>query len=295
MSPGKSNTPIGARAGIGLRAPHIDLVLASHPAAAWFEVHAENHMTDRPGDITPAFRALWSVRQDYPVSLHGVGLSLGGAEPLDDDHLARLKDLVLRIEPFAVSEHLAWCGAGGAFLNDLLPLPYTDEALCTVVRHVDAVQTALGRRLLVENPSAYLAFADPGMAEADFLAELVARSGCGLLCDLNNSHVSAHNLGGDARAWLRRLPAAAIGEIHLAGFVREDADGDSVLIDTHSTAVDGAVWDLYAEALSLFGPCPTLIEWDADIPDFRVLQDEAARADAIAAPFAAANDDVRAA
>lgn len=295
MVNGTFPSPIAARAGLGLRAPHIDQVLASRPAAAWFEAHAENHMTDRPDDITPAFDALWRVRHDYAVSLHGVGLSLGTAGALDRDHLARFADLVRRIDPVLVSEHLAWCGTAGVFLNDLLPLPCTEEALRTVVPHVDAVQTAIGRRLLVENPSAYIAFADPGMAEADFLTELVARTGCGLLCDLNNAHVSAHNLGGDARAWLRRLPADAIGEIHLAGFVREDEDGDSLLIDTHSRAVDEAVWDLYAEAVRLVGPRPTLIEWDADIPTLAVLQAEASRADAIAAAASREQADVDAA
>jgi uncharacterized protein (UPF0276 family) len=271
-----------ARARIGLRAPHIDQVLASRPAVAWFEAHAENHMTDQPDHVTPAFDALWRLRHDYAVSLHGVGLSLGTAGGLDPGHLARFTDLVRRIDPILVSEHLAWCGTPGVFLNDLLPLPCTEESLRIVARHVDAVQTAIGRRLLVENPSAYIAFVDQGMAEADFLAELVARTGCGLLCDLNNAHVSAHNLGGDARAWLRRLPADAIGEIHLAGFVREDEDGDSLLIDTHSSAVDEAVWELYAEAVRLFGACPTLIEWDADIPTLEVLQAEASRADVVA-------------
>lgn len=284
-----------ARAGIGLRAPHIDQVLASRPAVAWFEAHAENHMTDRADDVTPAFDALWRVRQDYPVSLHGVGLSLGTAGALDADHLARFTDLVRRIDPVLVSEHLAWCGTPGVFLNDLLPLPCTEEALRTAVQHVDAVQTAIGRRLLVENPSAYIVFADPGLAEADFLTELVARTGCGLLCDLNNSHVSAHNLGGDAQAWLRRLPADAIGEIHLAGFVRENDGGESLLIDTHSAAVDDAVWALYAMALRLFGPRPTLIEWDADIPALDVLRAEASRADAIAAAQHLTSDDVCAA
>lgn len=286
---------MGLRAGIGLRAAHIDTVLASRPAISWFEVHAENHMAGHPDEVTPALAALLQVRRDYPVSLHGVGLSLGGAGALDHDHLARFADLVRRADPCIVSEHLAWCGPSGTFLNDLLPLPYTDEALTIVAAHVDTVQTAIGRMLLVENPSAYLAFADPGMAEADFLAELVRRTGCGLLCDLNNSHVSAHNIGGDARAWLRRLPAAAIGEIHLAGHVREESDGETLLIDTHSTAVDAAVWDLYRAALDLLGPRPTLIEWDAEIPALPTLQAEAAKADAIALSCRAANDDVRAA
>ena len=282
MSGGTFPPSTVARAGIGLRAPHIDQVLASRPAVAWFEAHAENHMTDRPDDVTPAFDALWRLRHDYAVSLHGVGLSLGTAGALDPDHLARFIDLVRRIDPVLVSEHLAWCGTPGVFLNDLLPLPCTEESLRTVAQHVDAVQTAIGRRLLIENPSAYIAFVDQGLAEADFLAELVARTGCGLLCDLNNAHVSAHNLGGDARAWLRRLPTHAIGEIQLAGFVRENEDGDSLLIDTHSSAVDEAVWDLYAEAVRLFGERPTLVEWDADIPKLAVLQAEASRADVVA-------------
>ncbi|HTQ36986.1 MAG TPA: DUF692 domain-containing protein, partial [Steroidobacteraceae bacterium] len=219
------------------------------------------------------------VRGDYPVSLHGVGLSLGGAEPLNQAHLGKLKALVDRIEPAVVSEHLAWVGIGGVFLNDLLPLPYTEETLARVVEHVEQLQQALGRRVLIENPATYLRFRDDSMSEAAFLRQLVARSGCGLLLDLNNVHVSAINHGYDAHEYLAALPLAAVGEIHLAGHARQaDGGGRTLLIDSHDAPVDPAVWSLYEHCLALTGPLPTLIEWDSRLPEWQALRDEAGKA-----------------
>jgi uncharacterized protein (UPF0276 family) len=264
-------------AGIGLRAPHVAAVIATRPAVAWLEVHAENYMGGGA-----ARRALERVRVDYPVALHGVGLSLGSAGDLDPRHLRRLRRLVDDIQPALVSEHLSWSVAGGVYLNDLLPLPYTDESLAIVCAHVAEAQEALGRRLLVENPSAYLRFAHSTITEPAFLAEIVARTGCGLLCDVNNLHVSAHNLGFDPAGYLDALPASAVGEIHLAGHSANDADGRTVLIDDHGSRVAPEVWRLYAGAVARFGARPTLIEWDTDIPALEVLLDEARHADRVA-------------
>jgi uncharacterized protein len=273
--PDRIAAPIPAKAGVGLRFPHHRHVLDEQPAVAWFEVHPENYLAGAP------CRVLETVRRDYPVSLHAVGLSLGSADRPDPDHLARLGRLIERIEPGLVSDHLAWSRAGGIYVADLLPLPYTDEALAIVCRNVDAAQTALGRRLLIENPSTYLRFRHATMGEAEFLAELVRRTGCGLLCDVNNAFVSASNHGLDAAAWLAALPPAAIGEIHLAGHaVRRLDGGGEIRIDNHGSAVDSVVWQLYEQALGLFGPVPTLIEWDVDIPDFPVLEAEAHAAQA---------------
>jgi len=262
--------------GIGLRAPHVALVIASRPRVGWLEVHAENYLGGGPGP-----RALEAVRRDHAVALHGVGLSLGSAEGIDRRHLERLAGLVGRIEPVLVSEHLAWSIAGGAYLNHLLPLPYTDESLALLCRHVGQVQDALGRRLLIENPSGYLAFRHSPIPEPAFLGELARRTGCGILCDVNNVFVSCGNLGGDPAAYLAALPTDAIGEIHLAGHSRHDADGRIVLIDDHGSPVAQPVWDLYAQAVARFGPRPTLIEWDTDIPALAVLLDEARRAESI--------------
>jgi uncharacterized protein (UPF0276 family) len=263
--------------GIGLRAPHVAEIVASRPPLPWLEVHPENYMAQGP-----ALRALEELRRDYPISLHGVGLSLGTAGDLDRRHLARLRELVRRIEPCLVSEHLSWSIAGGAYLNHLLPLPYTEEALRVFAAHVDLAQEALGRPLLVENPSSYLRFRHSTMGETAFLGELVRLTGCGLLCDVNNVFVTAFNLGLDAAAYLDALPAAAVGEIHLAGHSPNDADGRTILIDDHGSPVAEAVWDLHARALRRFGPVPTLIEWDTDVPDLSVLVGEARRADRLA-------------
>jgi uncharacterized protein (UPF0276 family) len=251
-------------------------VLSTRPAAGWLEVHPENYMGGGP-----AVRALDQIRSHYPLSLHGVGLSLGSAGGLDGRHLERLRRLVARLEPALVSEHLAWSVTGGHYLNHLLPLPLTDESLALVAEHVDRVQERLGRRILVENPASYLAFHDSPIPEPEFLAALARRTGCGLLCDINNVYVSAHNLGGDPVAYLRAIPPGAVLELHLAGHARRDADGRTILIDDHGSRVDGAVWALYGDALRRFGPVPTLVEWDTDVPALSVLLGEAAAADRV--------------
>ncbi len=266
--------PIPAAAGIGLRFPHHDDVTTHRPAVPWFEVHAENYFGG--GTVR---RALESVRRDYPLSLHGVGLSLGSAEGLDAAHLARLVALTRAIEPALVSEHLSWSIVGGQYLADLLPLPLTPETLDLFCRHVDQVQQALGRQLLVENPSTYVQLRDTCIPEWEFLATLATRTGCGLLCDVNNIVVSAANHGWDAEGYLAALPPAAIGEIHLAGHaLRTLPDGSTLRIDDHGSRVSAEVWSLYETALRRFGPRPTLIEWDTDIPAFEVLMAEAQQA-----------------
>jgi uncharacterized protein (UPF0276 family) len=219
------------------------------------------------------------IRRDYPISLHGVGLSLGSAEGIDAAHLARVREVAARIEPGLVSEHLSWSVAGGIYLADLLPLPMTEEALGIVCRHVDQVQNALDRRLLIENPSSYLQFSHSAIPEWEFLTEVAARTGCGILCDVNNVYVSACNHGWDSSQYLAGLPANAVGEIHLAGHTVREANGRALRIDDHGSPVSEAVWSLYAEALKRFGPVPTLIEWDTNIPAFDVLLDEAKRAE----------------
>ncbi|TDR80395.1 DUF692 domain-containing protein [Paludibacterium purpuratum] len=258
------------QAGIGLRAAHLDEVCADWPRLAWVEVHSENYFMAGG----PALAALESVRQHYPVSLHGVGMSLGGADALDPDHLRRLKRLVVRIEPAAVSEHLCWSAIGGRCLNDLLPLPYTREALQRVCQHIDQVQQALGRRILLENIASYLRFLPEDLLEWDFVAEVARRTGCLLLLDINNVYVSAVNHGFSAQSFLDAMPADAVAEIHLAG--HEEVGG--LLIDTHSRPVAQPVWALFYDAVRRFGPRPTLIEWDRDLPTLAVLQNEAAQA-----------------
>jgi uncharacterized protein (UPF0276 family) len=285
---GKRALPSGA--GIGLRAPHVGELLATRPAVPWLEVHPENYIGGGP-----ALVLLEAVRREYPVSLHGVGLSLGTAGDIDARHLSRLRSLVDRVEPCLVSEHLSWSTAGGAYLNHLLPLPYTDETLRVVADHIDEAQNALGRRILIENPSSYLRFRHSSMAEPHFLAELARRTGCGLLCDVNNIYVSAWNVGLDAGSYLDALPAPAIGEIHLAGHSANDADGRTILIDDHGSPVTDPVWKLYQRALERFGSVPTLIEWDADIPELSVLLGEASVADRLLKAFASEDDHAYAA
>jgi uncharacterized protein len=261
-------------AGIGLRAPHVDAILTTRPAIAWLEIHPENYLGGGP-----AVRALELLRRDYPLSFHAVGLSLGTADGVDTHHLRRLKVLAERIEPALISEHLAWSTTGGAYLNHLLPLPYTEESLTVVSRNVDHVQTALGGRILVENPSLYLRYRDSPIPEPEFLIELARRTGCGLLCDVNNIYVTAHNIGLDAVAYLTALPAASIEEIHLAGHARKDADGGMILIDDHGSHTRSEVWQLFSLALAHLGRKPTLIEWDTDLPALEVLLDEAREAE----------------
>ena len=267
--------PIPAAAGIGLRAPHITRVLHEHPSVPWFEVHSENYFA--AGGAMHA--ALECIRADYPLSLHGVGLSLGSADPLDRNHLANLRRLVDRYEPGLVSDHICWGAIGGIHLNDLLPLPCTTEALDLMVSRVHQVQDALGREFLVENVSSYLDFKHAEMTEAAFVCDLVRRSGCGLLLDVNNVYVNSVNHGFDPHQYLRAMPHNAVREIHLAGFTRKDELPVALLIDSHSAPVADEVWALYREALILCGPQPTLIEWDQDIPELEVLQAEAARAE----------------
>lgn len=271
---------IPPRAGVGLKAQHYDIVLAERPDLGWFEVHAENYM----GAGGPAHHYLAAVRRDWPLSLHGVGLSLGGAGPLDRDHLARLKVLVDRYQPGLVSEHLAWSSHGGAFLNDLLPLPYTRATLTCVTAHVDQLQNALGRRILLENPSTYVAFEQAEMDEIAFLTEVAEATGCGLLLDVNNVVVSATNHGYDAEAYLDAFPLNLVGEIHLAGHARDrDETGAPLLIDAHDRAVNDTVWRLYAQVIARGGLKPTLIEWDNDVPAWPVLYAEALTAERIMA------------
>jgi hypothetical protein len=249
----------------------------TRPEVAWLEVHTENYM----GGGTP-LRYLEAMRGGYPLSLHGVGLSLGSAEELDAGHLERVRRTVERFEPGLVSEHLSWSVVGGTYLADLLPLPMTEEALDVVRRHVEQVQAFLKRRILVENPSTYLQFRHSTIPEWEFLAKVAEHTGCGILCDVNNIYVSACNHGWDASAYIAALPPAAIGEIHLAGHAVKKLDGGRALrIDDHGSRVAPEVWALYAEALARFGPVPTLIEWDTDVPPLEVLLEEAARAAAV--------------
>ena len=267
-----AGSPIPPQAGIGLRFRHHREVLARRPRVSWLEVHSENYMSGGT-----AFACLDALRDDYPISLHGVGLSLGSVDALDRAHLARVCDLVARIDPGLVSEHLSWSTVESTYLADLLPLPLTEEALGVVCRHVDEVQAALGRRILVENPSTYLRFAHSTIPEWEFIGAVAARTGCGILCDVNNIYVSACNHGFNPERYLAALPAEAIGEIHLAGHAtRELPGGRTLRIDDHGSRVCDAVWSLYTLALECFGPRPTLIEWDTNVPRLDVLLDEAA-------------------
>jgi uncharacterized protein (UPF0276 family) len=272
---------IPAAAGVGLRFPHHQVVVDTRPDVAWFEVHTENYMG---GGKAPSY--LDAIRADYPISLHGVGLSLGSADGLDETHLERVRLVVRRFEPALVSEHIAWTIVHGTYLADLLPLPMTEEALDVVCRNVDRVQTYLQRRILIENPSSYLRFRHSSIPEWEFLAAVAERTGCGILCDVNNIYVSAWNHHWDALTYLDCLPVDAIGEIHLAGHAARQLDGGRVLrIDDHGSRVAPEVWALYAAALKRFGAVPTLIEWDTDIPAFEVLLDEAALASAELEPL----------
>ncbi|HEY3808971.1 MAG TPA: DUF692 domain-containing protein [Steroidobacteraceae bacterium] len=267
-------SPIPVAAGVGLRFPHHEHVLQARPGVSWFEVHAENYFGGGS-----ARRTLELVRHNYPLSLHGVGLSLGSAGDLDPAHLQRLANLVDVLQPGLVSEHLSWSIAGGRYLADLLPLPMTEEALAVVCRHVQQAQEALRRPLLLENPSSYLQFSYSSIPECEFLAAVADRTGCGILCDVNNIFVSASNHGWDPLQYLDALPAALVGEFHLAGHTEVTLDnGRCVRIDSHGARIAAPVWALYEQALRRIGPRPTLIEWDTDIPGFDVLLDEASQA-----------------
>ncbi|MBY0339704.1 MAG: DUF692 domain-containing protein [Rhodocyclaceae bacterium] len=262
------------RAGIGLRSPHLSEVRRNRPPVPWFEVHSENYFVSGG----PSLQALLDVRSDYPISLHGVGMSIGSSDPLNQEHLRKLEFLVDTIEPAAVSEHLCWSAIDGRWLNDLLPLSYTNEALNQVCSHVSQVQDTLRRPILVENVSSYLRFHSDEMYEWEFLAQVARRTGCQILLDINNIYVSARNHRFNENDFLAGIPVGTIGEIHLAGYEVVEEDGDELLIDTHSRPVYPEVWTLYQKALERFGAVPTLIEWDQDIPSLATLMEEAAKA-----------------
>jgi uncharacterized protein (UPF0276 family) len=267
---------LSANVGVGFKVEHFDAIADSRPALGFFEVHAENYM----GAGGPPHRRLAAIRRDYPLSLHGVGLSIGSPGPLDRAHLARLARVAERYQPAMVSEHLAWSTHAGAFFNDLLPLPYDEETLARVCEHIDETQSALGRTILLENPSTYVAFAETTMGETEFLAEIVRRTGCGLLLDVSNVFVSATNHGRDPHRYLADFPKTAVGEMHLAGYADDTDDaGLPLLIDAHNSPVREAVWALYAEAIRRCGPVRTLVEWDNDVPVWPALFAEARRAD----------------
>ncbi|MFN3724107.1 MAG: DUF692 domain-containing protein [Paracoccaceae bacterium] len=264
-------------AGVGFKPEHFAAIREDDRKPGFFEVHAENYMG--AGGLPHA--QLTALRADHALSLHGVGLSIGGAGPLNADHLARLRHLCDRYQPESFSEHLAWSSHGTDYLNDLLPLPYTNETLALVCDHVDAVQTALGRRMLLENPSTYVLFEQSTITEVEFLHQVARRTGCGLLLDVNNVFVTCTNHRMDPRAWLADFPLDLVGEIHLGGHAEESLPSGPLLIDAHGTPVADPVWTLYAEVIARTGPLPTLVEWDNDVPEWPVLRAEAARAQAI--------------
>lgn len=266
------------RAGVGFKAQHLDGILKDPDTVGWLEIHAENYM----GEGGRPIAQLRHLRELFPISCHGVGLSIGAEGPLDADHLARLKHLVSWLEPGMFSEHLAWSTHESHFLNDLLPVPYTQKVVDQVVSHIDQVQDTVGRKMLLENPSTYVAFEESDRSEIDFLTEVAQRSGCGLLLDVNNVFVSATNQNYSPEGYIDAFPTEFVGEIHLGGH-EEDADdhGATLLIDSHSQPVVNSVWALYEYTLAQAGPRPTLIEWDNDIPEWDVLAAEMNRADAI--------------
>lgn len=271
-------TPVGGIAGTSFKHEHLAAILGNGPQRDFFEVHAENYM----GAGGPPHRALEAIRRDHPLSLHGVCMSLGGPQPLDKAHLARFRGLVARYQPAMVSEHLAWSTHETSFFNDLLPLPYTEATLRHVCDHIDQMQEAIRRPILLENPSTYLAFTETTMSETDFIRSVAARTGCGLLLDINNVFVSATNYGFSALDYLADFPLSRVGEIHLAGHdVQADDEGAPLLIDSHDGPVADAVWKLYEIVIRRCGAVPTLIEWDSKIPDWPVLQAEAAAAQGI--------------
>jgi uncharacterized protein len=272
--PSCSQLPVAS--GIGLRAAHHDRVRAEQPDIAWLEVHTENFLG---GGATLAM--LEALRERYAISLHGVGLSLGSAEGLDEEHLARIAALVRRLEPAAVSDHVSWSVTGGVYFNDLLPIPYDEDALTVIARNVMRFQEAIGRTVMVENPSTYLRHVQSDRAEPQFLAELCQRSGCGLLLDVNNVFVSTENHGDDAQAYLSAIAHLPIGEIHLSGHHLRQIGNRSIRIDDHGSPVSDAVWALYERALAVIGPRPTLIEWDSALPPLETLLAEVNKAQAL--------------
>lgn len=277
--------PMPASAGIGLRAQHHLQILSESPHVAWFEAHTENYVADGGSHV----ECLTRIRERYPLSLHGVGLSLGSADPLNRDHLAKVRRAINRFEPALVSEHLSWGAINGRFANDLLPLPYTEDALRHVSSRIAEAQDALGRQLLIENVSSYMQYRQSTLTEWEFVAGVADESGCAILLDINNIYVAAHNHGFGGDEFLQGIPRHLVREFHLAGHSRlvghthpapNGPPGD-LLIDTHGAPVCDDVWELYRAALRRFGELPTLIEWDTDIPEFEVLQAEAAKADAL--------------
>ena len=267
-------TALPAAPGLGFKPEHFPAIRETRPALGFFEIHAENYM----GAGGPPHRQLTALRQDYAISLHGVGLSIGGPGRLDADHLARLRALVDRYQPESFSEHLAWSSHGAEYLNDLLPLPYTPETLNIVCDHIDEVQDRLGRRMLLENPATYVLFEQSTLTETDFLTRIARRTGCGLLLDINNVFVSTTNHRADPRAYLADFPLDKVGEIHLGGHAEEELPSGPLLIDDHGSPVADPVWVLYAETVARAGALPTLIEWDNDVPPFAELLAEARRA-----------------
>lgn len=295
MNPAHVPVPSGiarglpAAGGIGLKPEHFREILDTQPELGFFEIHAENYMVAGG----PFHHYLGRIRERHALSIHGVGLSIGGAEPLDEAHLDRLAALLERYQPESFSEHLAWSSHGGAFLNDLLPLPYHAATLDRVCAHIGRVQERLQRRMLLENPASYVEFAASTMTETEFIAEVVRRTGCGLLLDVNNVYVACVNHHRDPRAYIRALPLPAVGQIHLAGFACDvDAAGAPLLIDSHGAPVAQAVWELYNFALDRLGPMPTLIERDNDIPALPVLLAEACRAQRMMHERVASADEV---
>ncbi|MEM7025404.1 MAG: DUF692 domain-containing protein, partial [Pseudomonadota bacterium] len=269
---------VPAKAGVGLKAQHYHDILGGSPEIGWFEIHAENYM----GEGGPPHHYLERIRETYPLSLHGVGLSIGAARPLDQDHLKRLKAVNDRYEPGLFSEHLAWSTHTDTYFADLLPVPYTEETLQRVADHIDQVQDVMGRRMLLENPSTYLAFENSTMSELAFLTRLTRQTGCGLLLDVNNVFVSATNQGYEAAAYIDAFPLDAVGEIHLAGHAEDyDETGAKLLIDAHDRHVADPVWALYRRVVEHTGPVPTLIEWDANVPPWTTLVAEARAAEAV--------------
>ncbi len=266
------------RAGAAFKPEHFAAIIAAPQPIGFFEVHAENFM----GAGGPPHAQLGKIREDYALSVHGVGLSIGSMQPLDRDHLARVKTVCDRYAPESFSEHLAWSSHGGVFLNDLLPLPYTEATLARVIKHIDQVQGVLGRQMLLENPATYVQFEESTLPETAFLTEVAARTGCGLLLDVNNVFVAATNHNFDPRAYLADFPLRHVREIHLSGHSEHvDDAGAPLLIDSHDTPVKDPVWALYEEVLTRTGPIASLVEWDSDLPDWPVLRREAEAAQAI--------------
>jgi len=263
--------------GIGLRTAHYQEILEKHPPVAWFEVHSENYF----GDGGRLLHLLDKIRQDYPISLHGVSLSLGSADELNWDYLRQLKNLITRIDPCLLSDHLSWSSINGHYLHDLIPLPYTEETLAQLVLRIQQIQGYLKKQILIENISSYVRYEHSTIPENEFLRELALQSGCGILLDINNVYVSAANLGTNASTYVSALPAHLVHEIHLGGFTSTTIDGKEILIDSHNRHIVPAVWDLYREAIQQLGPQPTIIEWDKDLPSLGTLCLEAYRAEQI--------------